>query len=140
MEEEEDYTSYNIVSKRKSIEQHDTSNNKYDIDNNAGNIDLDHGYSNKRKKGRNDVDTIATTATTSCIINNQTTAYDNNKYDDSSYDSTYVVDIKKPEVKARFYSDIEEMMYGFGDRWPPLSDSVHLLDAIAVKYIQDLGE
>ena len=37
----------------------------------------------------------------------------------SSFDSDYVVDIKKNAVKARFYSDIEEMMYGFGDDWPP---------------------
>jgi hypothetical protein len=43
-------------------------------------------------------------------------------------------------VKARFYSDIEEMMYGFGDDWPPLRESVNGLDAIAVKYIEDLGK
>ena len=49
------------------------------------------------------------------------------------------MDIKKNAVKARFYSDIEEMMYGFGDDWPPLRESVNLLDAIAVKYIEDLG-
>ena len=47
------------------------------------------------------------------------------------------MDIKKNAVKARFYTDIEEMMYGFGDDWPPLRDN--LLDAIAVKYIEDLG-
>ena len=60
-------------------------------------------------------------------------------YDGSSFDSDYVVDIKKNAVKARFYSDIEEMMYGFGDDWPPLRESVNLPDAIAVKYIEDLG-
>ena len=50
------------------------------------------------------------------------------------------MDIKKNAVKARFYSDIEEMMYGFGDDWPPLRESVNLLDAIAVKYIEDLSK
>ncbi len=31
------------------------------------------------------------------------------------------------------------MMYGFGDDWPPLRESVNLFDAFAVKYIEDLG-
>ena len=36
------------------------------------------------------------------------------------------------------YEDIEEMMFGFGDKWPPNSDSVELMEKIAANYIRNV--
>ena len=40
--------------------------------------------------------------------------------------------------KNTFTSNIEEMMFGFGDAWPPDKESVALVEAIAIEYIQNL--
>jgi hypothetical protein len=48
---------------------------------------------------------------------------------------------KKKQKVARQYnmrSDLQEMMFGFGDVWPPKSSSVSLLEAITTNYIEDL--
>ena len=139
---EGDYSSYNIVSKRRSIEQtSDGSSSNNNKKNHVGeNEDINHDASNissNRSSGSSGIDR------TGGIIKIDDHDYSSHvvtTYDGSSFDSEYVVDIKKKAVKARFYSDIEEMMYGFGDDWPPLRESVNLLDAIAVKYIEDLGK
>ena len=39
----------------------------------------------------------------------------------------------------KFYNDIEEMMFGFGDEWPPDSNAVCLLESFVVSYIEDLA-
>ena len=130
------------MSKRKSIEQNSdgssTNNNKK---NHIGeNEDINHDASNissNRSSGSSGIDR------TGGIIKIDDHDYSSHvvtTYDGSSFDSEYVVDIKKKAVKARFYSDIEEMMYGFGDDWPPVRESVNLLEAIVVKYIEDLGK
>jgi hypothetical protein len=141
-DDEGDYSSYNIVSKRKSIEQNsDGSSSNNNKKNHVGeNEDINHDASNissNRSSGSSGIDR------TGSIIKIDDRDYSSHvvtTYDSSSFDSAYVVDIKKKAVKARFYRDIEEMMYGFGDDWPPLRESVNVLDAIAVKYIEDLGK
>ncbi len=142
-DDEADYSSYNIVSKRKSIEQNSdgssTNNNKK---NHIGeNEDINHDASNissNRSSGRSGIDR---TGVAIKIDDQDYSSHVVITYDGSSFDCEYVVDIKKKAVKAaRFYSDIEEMMYDFGDDWPPLRESVNLLDAIAVKYNEDLGK
>jgi transcription initiation factor TFIID subunit 13 len=45
--------------------------------------------------------------------------------------------LKRQEEK--FYSDIEEMMFGFGDEWPPDTDAVHLVESLVVSYIEDIA-
>ena len=40
--------------------------------------------------------------------------------------------------KVTFTSSIEEMMFGFGDEWPPDPETVALVEAIASNYIKDL--
>jgi transcription initiation factor TFIID subunit 13 len=40
---------------------------------------------------------------------------------------------------GKLYNDIEEMMFGFGDEWPPDSNSVKLVEEITIKYIEDLA-
>jgi transcription initiation factor TFIID subunit 13 len=40
----------------------------------------------------------------------------------------------------KFYSDIEEMMFGFGDEWPPDANAVRLLESFVVSYIEDLAD
>eukprot|EP01033_Poteriospumella_lacustris_P002910 gene2910-2123_t len=47
---------------------------------------------------------------------------------------------KKLTRKSKYgmYEDIEEMMFGFGDDWPPAADTVELVEDLAVKYIKDL--
>lgn len=55
------------------------------------------------------------------------------------------VDVVAKATKARkqkqgkFYSDIEEMMFGFGDDWPPNSDAVGVVESLVVSYIEDLA-
>ena len=135
-----DYSSYNIVSKKRSIEQNSdgiSSNKKNHV---GENEDINHDASNissNRSSGSSGTDN---TGGTIKIDDHDYSSHGVTTYDGSSFDSDYVVDIKKKAVKARFYSDIEEMMYGFGDDWPPLRESVNLLDAIAVKYIEDLSK
>ena len=41
--------------------------------------------------------------------------------------------------KSKMHEDLEEMMYGFGDAWPPNPESVQVVENIAVRYIQDLA-
>lgn len=36
------------------------------------------------------------------------------------------------------YNDIEEMMFGFGDQWPPNEESVKMVETIVTNYIEDL--
>ena len=42
--------------------------------------------------------------------------------------------------QGRMYNDIEEMMYGFGDVWPPNPASVNLMEKLVTSYIEDLTE
>jgi transcription initiation factor TFIID subunit 13 len=39
-----------------------------------------------------------------------------------------------------FTSDIEELMFGFGDEWPPDSQAVKMMDSLVKDYIEELGE
>jgi hypothetical protein len=136
-DDEADYSSYNIVSKRKSIEQTSDGSNKK---NHVGeNEDIIHDACNISSNSSTSSG-IDRTGGAIKIDDHDYSSHVVTTYDGSSFDSEYVVNIKKKAVKARFYSDIEEMMYGFGDDWPPLRESVNLLDAIAVKYIEDLGK
>lgn len=36
------------------------------------------------------------------------------------------------------YEDIEETMFGFGDKWPPNAESVELMEKIAANYIRNI--
>ncbi len=38
-----------------------------------------------------------------------------------------------------FGGDISEMMFGFGDSWPPNTDAVRTVDNLVTEFIQDLG-
>ena len=129
------------MSKRKSIEQNsDGSSSNNNKKNHVGeNEDINHDASNISSNSSTSSG-IDRTGGAIKIDDHDYSSHVVTTYDGSSFDSEYVVDIKKKAVKARFYSDIEEMMYGFGDDWPPLRESVNLLDAIAVKYIEDLGK
>lgn len=40
--------------------------------------------------------------------------------------------------RRRTHEDIEEMMYGFGDSWPPHPDSVKLMEEFINEYIEDI--
>lgn len=40
--------------------------------------------------------------------------------------------------KYHLYEDIEEMMFGCGDTWPPQAESVELMEDLVVKYIHQL--
>lgn len=40
--------------------------------------------------------------------------------------------------RSKTYSEIEEMMFGFGDEWPPNSSSVQLIELLVTQYIEDL--
>ena len=40
----------------------------------------------------------------------------------------------------KFSDDIEEMLYGFGDAWPPNNDTVALIETLATQYIEGLLE
>ena len=46
-----------------------------------------------------------------------------------------------PRKKARgpLSRDIADMLFGFGDSWPPNHESVSLVEALTTEYIQDLG-
>lgn len=46
-----------------------------------------------------------------------------------------------PQKKARgpLSNDIADMLFGFGDSWPPNSQTVNLVEALVTEYIQDLG-
>ena len=46
--------------------------------------------------------------------------------------------MSNPNAKDIFKSDIEEMMFGFGDQWPPMGESTQLVQDIVVQYIEDL--
>ena len=35
--------------------------------------------------------------------------------------------------------DIEEMMYGFGDVWPPQEKSIELVESIVTNYLEDIS-
>jgi transcription initiation factor TFIID subunit 13 len=45
----------------------------------------------------------------------------------------------KRKRKTAMQNDIEEMMYGFGDQWPPKEESVDLIENVVTKYIEDLA-
>ena len=42
--------------------------------------------------------------------------------------------------RSELSQDIEEMMYGFGDMWPPDSEAVDLIDTIVRNYVDDLAQ
>jgi transcription initiation factor TFIID subunit 13 len=52
--------------------------------------------------------------------------------------ATKVTRVKKHK-QGKFHSDIEEMMFGFGDDWPPNSDAVGVVESLVVSYIEDLA-
>jgi transcription initiation factor TFIID subunit 13 len=39
---------------------------------------------------------------------------------------------------SKFRKDLEEMMFGFGDGWPPNKDSVALVEILVKQYIEDI--
>jgi hypothetical protein len=41
-------------------------------------------------------------------------------------------------ISTIFRSDIEEMMYGFGDSWPVEPESAKLIETLVVQYIEDI--
>ena len=43
-----------------------------------------------------------------------------------------------PKDRTKLTSSIEEMMFGFGDEWPPNKDAVSAVESLAMNYIQDL--
>jgi hypothetical protein len=45
----------------------------------------------------------------------------------------------KKKRKNAMQNDIEEMMYGFGDTWPPNEKAVELIECMVTKYIEDLA-
>lgn len=46
---------------------------------------------------------------------------------------------QKRQRKSDMNSDIEEMMYGFGDSWPPNAECVGLIESLVTRYIEDLA-
>jgi hypothetical protein len=40
---------------------------------------------------------------------------------------------------GEFGGDISEMMFGFGDSWPPNTDAVRTIDSLVTGFIQDMG-
>ncbi len=38
-----------------------------------------------------------------------------------------------------FSRDLQEMMFGFGDQWPPCRESVQLMETLVKEYIADLA-
>eukprot|EP01032_Pedospumella_encystans_P037123 gene37123-42043_t len=47
---------------------------------------------------------------------------------------------QKRQRKSDMNSDIEEMMYGFGDSWPPNAQCVGLIESLVTRYIEDLAQ
>lgn len=45
---------------------------------------------------------------------------------------------KRKHSTYHMYDHIEEMMYGFGDKWPPNTDSVELVERIVANYVRNL--
>ena len=41
--------------------------------------------------------------------------------------------------EERFGNDVEDMMFGFGDKWPPCADSVMMIEILVKDYIRDLA-
>jgi len=57
-------------------------------------------------------------------------------------DELLIDDILNPSKKTRpgpLARDIEDMMFGFGDSWPPDPNAVRLVEALVTEYIQDIG-
>ena len=48
------------------------------------------------------------------------------------------VGLRKRKI-GEFGSDIAEMMFGFGDTWPPNTDAVRCIDSLVTDYIHDMG-
>lgn len=46
---------------------------------------------------------------------------------------------KKRKGRDGLHDSIQEMMYGFGDAWPPSEDAVSVVDKLVKEYIQDLA-
>mmetsp|Transcript_35138 Transcript_35138/g.35777 ORF Transcript_35138/g.35777 Transcript_35138/m.35777 type:complete len:104 (+) Transcript_35138:154-465(+) len=44
------------------------------------------------------------------------------------------------EARSPLTKDIEEMMYGFGDAWPPNEEAVRMVEVMVKDYIDDLAE
>lgn len=47
--------------------------------------------------------------------------------------------VNRKRKQGKFYSDIEEMMFGFGDNWPPDSSAVNLIESLTTSYLENLG-
>jgi transcription initiation factor TFIID subunit 13 len=47
--------------------------------------------------------------------------------------------MSQKEKKTKFSTDIEEMMFGFGDSWPPNPEAVSLVEILVTQYIEDLA-
>ena len=45
---------------------------------------------------------------------------------------------KKKRARSLFYTDLEDMLYGFGDDWPPDASAVTLVDGLVTAYLGDL--
>jgi transcription initiation factor TFIID subunit 13 len=45
---------------------------------------------------------------------------------------------KSNKYSLKFESDVEEMLYGFGDEWPPDKETVKIIDVFAQQYIEDI--
>lgn len=54
--------------------------------------------------------------------------------------STKLPDSRKRARSSRhgMEDQVEEIMFGFGDAWPPQADAVDLMEKMAVHYIRDL--
>lgn len=48
--------------------------------------------------------------------------------------------LRKRKIGAdNFGGDISEMMFGFGDSWPPNTDAVRCIEGLVTEFVQDLG-
>ena len=56
----------------------------------------------------------------------------------SKFESAGSKGAKRVRAPGSMYDDIEEMMFGFGDKWPPEEECVKLVESIVTNYIEDL--
>jgi transcription initiation factor TFIID subunit 13 len=57
------------------------------------------------------------------------------KFEDS--DSKLVKKLRSTKLNLK--DDIEEMMFGFGDKWPPNPETVDLVEDLVINYIQEIS-
>jgi hypothetical protein len=60
-----------------------------------------------------------------------------NKLDKS--ETEYVAGPPAKKARGPLSNDIADMLFGFGDSWPPNVESVNLIEKVATEYIQDLS-